>query len=76
MHFVSKAPLGPYARQAVTQARFSHNPSATVLPDGSWLLYHLGLGAPRRNAAQGVEPIYTNCSGGWGQTDRGFRGLT
>ena len=64
VHFTASDPLGPYTRQAVTQPRFSHNPSATVLPDGSWLLYHLGLGVPRQNAAQGVEPIYTNCSGG------------
>ena len=47
VHFVSKTPLGPYTRQAVTQSRFSHNPSATVLPDGSWLLYHLGFGRAR-----------------------------
>ena len=64
VHYTSPTPLGPFTRQGVTQSRFSHNPSATVLPDGSWLLYHLGLGSPRYNAKQGVEPLYTNCSGG------------
>lgn len=64
VHFTAKDPLGPYTRQGVVQPRFSHNPSATVLPDGSWLLYHLGMGVPRHNAAQGVEPVYTNCSQG------------
>lgn len=64
VHFTAKDPLGPYTRQAIAQPRFSHNPSATVLPDGSWLLFHLGMGIPRRNAAQGIEPVYTNCSQG------------
>jgi hypothetical protein len=64
VHFTAEEPLGPFTRKDVTQSRFSHNPSATVLPDGSWLLFHLGIGTPRRNKAQGVEPVYTNCSGG------------
>ena len=64
VHFTATSPLGPYTRKDVTQPRFSHNPSATVLPDGSWLLYHLGLGQPRRNAVQGVEPVFTDCKGG------------
>eukprot|EP01043_Picozoa_sp_COSAG02_P075543 COSAG02_NODE_15626_length_1154_cov_1.003791_1_plen_140_part_01 len=44
VHFTAEDPLGPYTRKAVAQPRCSHNPSATVLPDGSWLLFHLGMG--------------------------------
>ena len=64
VHFTATSPLGPFTRKDVTQHRFSHNPSATVLPDGSWLLYHLGIGRPRYNAKQGVEPVFTECKDG------------
>lgn len=56
-HFTSSHPLGPFRRVGVVQGRFCHNPSATMLPNGTWLLYHIGLGSP-------IKPRYTNCSGG------------
>lgn len=56
-HYTASNPEGPFERRDVVESTFCHNPSITRTPDGDWLLYHIGLGAP-------INPTYTNCSGG------------
>lgn len=59
VHAVADAPMGPFERKDVAVQAFAHNPVVARAPDGTWVLWHIGCGAPNR----GVLPCET-CSGG------------
>jgi len=44
VHATATHPAGPYQRQSVINPPFSHNPTVSRAPDGTWVLYHIGCG--------------------------------
>lgn len=57
VHATSSLPEGPYERQAVINPAFSHNPTVSRAPDGTWVLYHIGCG-------DAAPTQCTDCAGG------------
>jgi hypothetical protein len=56
VHAVSSVgPEGPYVRKAVAVPAFAHNPKVVQAPDGTWLMYTIGVPLPK-------SQLY-NCSG-------------
>ena len=44
VHAVSNDPEGPYTYESTLLPYFAHGPSVRVLPNGSFMLMHLGCG--------------------------------
>jgi len=59
VHAVADGPLGPYVRSEVVVPLFAHNPTVRRV-NGTWLLYHIGLGdgetQPRMDCSGGYTP--------------------
>ena len=55
----SGTPAGPYVNETLVWDFFSHNPTVTKAPDGSWLIWHIGCGG-----RQGNGPFNNNCTNG------------
>ena len=59
VHAVSTAgPEGPYTRQSVAVPPFAHNPKVLRAPDGTWLMYTIGVRVPELPYA----PKIFNCT--------------
>jgi hypothetical protein len=59
VHAVSTAgPEGPYTRQSVAVPPFAHNPKVVRAPDGTWLMYTIGVRVPELPYA----PKIFNCT--------------
>lgn len=60
-HVVSTSPLGPFKRADVAVPVWSHNPVVRAMPDGTFVMYHIGDGSTANPATYCAANATSKC---------------